>query len=81
MDAQGCKIIEDVVFRDNTSAMKLENNMKTSAMKLENNMKTSAGKRASHVEIKYFYATDLIKRKQAIIKDCSTDSMIAGYMI
>jgi hypothetical protein len=70
MDAQGCKIIEDVVFRDNASAMKLENDDKT-----------SAGKRARHFEKKHFYAADLIKRKQAIIKDCSTDSMIAGYMI
>jgi hypothetical protein len=41
MEAQGCKIIENVVFRDNTSAMKLENNGKI-----------SSGRRTRHFEIK-----------------------------
>jgi hypothetical protein len=66
MDAQDD---EDVVFRDNASAMKLENDDKT-----------SAGTRARHFE-NLFYAADLIKMKQASIKHCSTDSMIAGYMM
>ena len=52
MNEQGCKIFENTVYRDNTSAMKMEINGKT-----------SSGKRTRHLEIKYFYITDLIHRK------------------
>jgi Reverse transcriptase (RNA-dependent DNA polymerase) len=69
MQEQGCKIIENVIYRDNTSAMKLEMNGKT-----------SSGKRTRHLQIKYFYVTDLIERKEVNIEHCSTDSMIADYM-
>ena len=49
-------------------------------MKLEMNGKTSSGKRTRHLEIKYFYVTDLIERKEVNIQHCSTDLMIADYM-
>jgi hypothetical protein len=45
MKEQGCKIVENTFFRDNTSAMKMEINGKT-----------SSGKRTRHLEIKYFYS-------------------------
>jgi hypothetical protein len=50
MEAQGCKIFENVVFRDNTSAMKLESSNKK-----------RSGERTRHLEIKYVYVTDLIQ--------------------
>ena len=69
MKEQGCKIVENTVYRDNTSAMKMEINGKT-----------SSGKRTRHLEIKYFYITDLIERKEIEVKYCPTDSMVAEYM-
>jgi hypothetical protein len=49
-------------------------------MKMEINGKTSSGKRTRHMEIKYFYVTDLIERKEIKVEYCPTDSMIVDYM-
>ena len=38
------------------------------------------GKRSRHLNIKYFFVTDLINRKQVSVKYCSTDGMLADYM-
>ena len=51
-----------------------------SSMKLETNGKASSGKRTRHFDIKYFYITDLIERKEVEIQYCPTDDMIADYM-
>ena len=47
---------------------------------LENNGKYSSGKRTRHFDIKYFYITDLIERKEVEVKFCPSDSMLADYM-
>jgi hypothetical protein len=49
-------------------------------MKLEQNGKESSGKRTRHFDIKYFYVTDLVGRKEVTIEYCPTDEMIADYM-
>ena len=49
-------------------------------MKMELNGKASSGKRTRHFDIKYYYITDLIKRKLVQIKYCPTNDMIADYM-
>ena len=69
IEAQGYRVGTTIVYRDNTSAMKLEANGKS-----------SSGKRTRHFNIKYFYITDLIQRKQVQIEYCPTDAMIADYM-
>jgi Reverse transcriptase (RNA-dependent DNA polymerase) len=69
LESQGYKSKQNIIFRDNQSSMKLEENGKT-----------SSGKRTRHFEIKYFYITDLIERKQVSIEYCSTNSMVADYM-
>ena len=53
MNSQGLGIRQNIVFRDNTRAMKLEEKGRT-----------SAGKRTRLFNIKYFYISDLIKRKE-----------------
>jgi hypothetical protein len=58
----------NIIMRDNISSMKLEMNGKT-----------SSGKRTRHLDIKYFYITDLIKRKEVAIQYCPTDAMLADY--
>jgi hypothetical protein len=69
LEAQGYKIKQNVIFRDNQSSMKLEQNGKT-----------SSGKRTRHFNIKYFYITDLIKNGEVTIEYCPTDAMLADYM-
>ena len=69
IEAQGHKVTTNVIYHDNTSAMKLEANGKA-----------SSGKRTRHFNIKYFYITDLIERKEVQIKYCPTDAMLADYM-
>ena len=49
-------------------------------MKLENNGKASSGKRTRHFDIKFFYFTDLIQRKEMEVEHCPTKEMIADYM-
>ena len=60
---------DNVLYRDNTSSMKLEQNGKS-----------SSSKRTRHFNIKYFYITDLIHRKELRIEYCPTDEMLADYM-
>jgi hypothetical protein len=69
LDEQGYGVKENLIYRDNTSSMKLEVNGRE-----------SAGKRTRHFNIKYFYITDLIKRQEVSTKYCQTDYMIADYM-
>ena len=67
--AQGRAIKVTIVYRDNTSSMKLEENGRA-----------SASKRTRHFNIKYFYVTDLIQRKEIQIEYCPTEEMKADYM-
>jgi hypothetical protein len=69
LEAQGFEVEENIIYRDNQSTMKLEQNGKT-----------SCGKRTRHFLIRYFYITDLIQREELTIKYCPTDCMIADYM-
>ena len=50
IEAQGHKGKENMIYQDNTSAIKLEINGKT-----------SLGKRTKHFDIKFFYFMDLVK--------------------
>ena len=69
IEAQEFPVNQNIVLRDNTSTMKLEVNGKW-----------SSGKRTRHLNIKYFYVTDLIKRNEIELKNCPTEKMIADYM-
>jgi hypothetical protein len=69
LEGQGYKINQNIVLRDNKSTMKLEQNGKA-----------SSGKQTQHFNIKFFYITDLIERKEVTIEYCPTDDMIADYM-
>ena len=69
VEPQGFKVEANIIYRDNTSAMKLEENGKA-----------SSGKRTRHFDIKYFYITDLINRNEIQIVCCPTEEMIADYM-
>ena len=69
LESQGYPVTDNIIHRDNQSSMKLEQNGKQ-----------SCGKRTRHFNIKYFYITDLINRKELSIKYCPTDQMDGDYM-
>jgi Reverse transcriptase (RNA-dependent DNA polymerase) len=68
LQAQNYEVKQNIIMRDNISSMKLEMNGKT-----------SSGKRTRHLDIKYFYITDLIEQKNVTIQYCPTDAMLADY--
>jgi hypothetical protein len=51
-----------------------------SAILLEKNGRKSAGKRSRHMNIRYFFITDLKERGLIDIQYCPTDQMIGDYM-
>jgi hypothetical protein len=69
LEWQSFKVKLNIIYQDNTSTIKLEENGKE-----------SSGKRTRHFDIKYFYVTDLVDRKEVKVEYCSTDEMLADYM-
>jgi hypothetical protein len=51
-----------------------------STIKLAHNGRASIGKRSRHLNIKYFFITDLIRNKQVNVKYCPSDEILADYM-
>jgi hypothetical protein len=66
---QGFDIKDNILYQDNRSAMLLESNGRQ-----------SAGKRSRHLNIRYFFITDLKEKKELSIHYCPTDDMVADYM-
>ena len=66
-EAQGFKVYLSIVFQDNASTIKLVENGNT-----------SSGKRTRHFYICLFHVTDLIIRKEVMIKQCPTGKMLAN---
>ena len=69
IEHQGFYVKLNIIYQDNTSTIKLEQNGKS-----------SSGKRTRHFDIRYFYVTDLIGRNEVIVEYCPTEDMIADYM-
>ena len=67
LEAQGYEV-EVIVYQDNTSAIQLEKNGKE-----------SSGKRTRHLNIRYFFITDCIKKKLLRVEYCPTDDMIGDF--
>jgi hypothetical protein len=69
IEYQGFKVKLNIIYQDNTSTMKLENNGKS-----------TSGKQTCHFDIKYFYVTNLIGRDEVEVIYYPTDDMLADYM-
>jgi hypothetical protein len=69
LEWQDFEVTLNIIYQDNTSTIKLAENGKD-----------SSGKRTRHFDIKYFYVTDLVDRKEVKVEYCPTDEMIADYM-
>ena len=69
IEAQGYSVTDNIVHQDNQSAILLENNGKR-----------SSSKKTRHIEIRYFFITDNIRRKQMRVAYCPTEDMRADFM-
>ena len=68
MQAQGYKIEDNILYQDNKSATLLEKNGKA-----------SSSKRTKHINIRYFFITDRVKKNELSIEWCPTGNMIGDY--
>jgi hypothetical protein len=68
MEAQGQEIDDNLLYQDNESSIKLENNGRK-----------SSGKRTRHINVRYFFITDRIKCKEIRVAYCPTGDMLADY--
>jgi hypothetical protein len=67
MEAQGYGV-STIVAQDNQSTMRLAENGKA-----------SSGKGTRHINIRYYFITDRIARKEVAIQYCPTKEMVADY--
>ena len=68
IEAQGYTVTNNVVYQDNQSAMLLEKNGRA-----------SSSKRTRHINIRYFFITDRIARKEVEVEYCPTKEMLADF--
>ena len=68
LEAQGFKIIDNVLYQDNKSSILLETNRRG-----------SSGKRTRHINVQYFFIADRVKSKESRIEYCPTGIMLADY--
>jgi hypothetical protein len=63
-------------FQGHTNILYQDN---TSTIRLEENGKASSTKRTRHINIRYFLITDKIKRGEVTVEYCPTEEMLADY--
>jgi hypothetical protein len=68
LEAQGYGIKDSVLYQDNKSTILLAENGRA-----------SSSKRTRHINIRYFFITDLVKSGQVQIEHCPTQEMISDY--
>ena len=69
LEAQGYAVRENIVYQDNQSAILMEKNGKA-----------SSSKRTKHINIRYYFVTDRIQKKDLTVEWCPTGDMIGDYM-
>ena len=68
LEAQGYCVDDNILYQDNKSSILLETNGKA-----------SSGKRTKHINIRYFFITDRVKKGDVSVVWCPTGDMIADY--
>jgi len=69
LQSQVYGVNENIVYQDNMSAILLEKNGKA-----------SSSKRTKHINIRYFFVTDCIQKKEMKTEWCPTGDMIGDFM-
>jgi hypothetical protein len=68
LEAQGYGTKETILYQDNQSAILLEKNGRK-----------SSGKRTKHLNIRYYFITDRISRKELSVAYCPTEEMVGDF--
>ena len=68
LEAQYYGVTENIVFQDNQSAILLEKNGKL-----------SSGRRTKHINMRYFFVTDRIRKGDMSVKWCPTGDMTGDF--
>ena len=68
MEAQGLPIKDVILHQDNQSSILLAKNGRM-----------SSSKRTKHIDVRYFFVTDRIKKKDLRVEFCPTEQMIADF--
>ena len=68
LEAQGYKIMDNIIFQDNQSAIRMEKNGRNSC----------AGN-SRHINIRYFWIKDRVDKGEKQVKYCSTFLILADY--
>ena len=68
LEEQGWKDSATVIYQDNTSSILLERNGRSSNTK-----------RMKHMNIRYFYVTEQVKKKAVHVTHCPTEEMIGDF--
>ena len=61
--------MDNIVYQDNESAIKLESNGCG-----------SSGKHTQHIYVRYFFIADCIKNNEVSVAYCPTSHMVADYL-
>lgn len=69
LQAQGYEVKENIMYQDNKSAILLEKNGKA-----------SSSKRTKHINIRFYFVTDRVNKKELTIEWCPTGDMIGDFM-
>ena len=70
MKDQGVKITEKIFYQDNKSAIQIEKNGKT-----------LSSDRTRHINIRFFFIKDILKRENIDVQHCKTEKMIADFLL
>ena len=68
LECQGYNVHSMIMYQDNQSAILLDNNGRA-----------SSSKRTKHLNIRYFFITDRIKKGDLNIEYCPTNNMVADF--
>ena len=68
LEHQGYPILNNVVFQDNQSAIKMERNGRNSCTG-----------NSRHIAVRYFFTKDRIEKGKLVVEYCPTDLMIADF--
>ena len=68
LEAQDYTVTENIMYQDNRSAILLESNGKA-----------SSGKRTKHINMRYFFITDRISKKDMSVEWCPTGDMTGDF--
>ncbi len=69
LKAQGFAVSNNILYQDNTSAMRLETNGRA-----------SSSKHTRHIEIRYYYVADRVAKGDLRVVWCPMDEMIADFL-